>query len=229
MKTSHILLAILAFVTLTGMVATDVLLRKQYDKINWSDPYQTFERRALPMATHWVVEGNTTNEIIIERSAGKPQALIEPDQTKFYQTRQQGDTVFVMFTPDLSNYEASPRDDANHVWGVRLVLRLPDFQTLRIKNARLTLQELAMDKLTVSLQKSRLRTNKLQISDSFSLTGSQNSFAVLGPEDRYQSLQMTVQDSSGIQLNSDQITAFTKNVSPKAEVQLRGQALKWLK
>lgn len=230
MKTSHIFLAIIAVITLTGMVATDVLLKHQYDKIDWRNPYQNFERRMLPAAKHWVVEGTPTNEIVIERTNGKPQALVAPDQVKFYRTRQQGDTVFVSmaFRSDFSNYRSEPRDVADYRQNVQLVLRLPDLRTLRAKNARLTLEEFALDKLLIALQRSRLRTNKVNVSDSLSLTASQNSFAVLGA-DRYQALRVVVQDSSGLRINNSQVEAFTANISPKGEVQLRGQALKWLK
>ena len=229
MKTSHILLAIITIVTLTGMVATDVLLKHQYEKIDWRNPYQNFEQRLLPIAKHWVIEGTPVHEIVVLKSHDKPQALIEPDAATFYRTRQQGDTVFVTFTPDYNGEQTGPRLDADRERWVRLVLRLSDLQTLRVKNARLTLLELATDSLNIVLQKSRLRTNDLHISDLFTLTANQNSFAVLSPADQYKSLQLIVQDSSGVQLNNVQTDAFLTQVSPKAEVQLRGQALKWLK
>ena len=59
------------------------------------------------------------------------------------------------------------------------------------------------------------------------LTEQRGSVAVLGT-DRYKSLRAVVRDSSGIRLNNTQTNAFTPDVSPRAEVQLRGQALRWL-
>lgn len=76
MKTSHILLTIVAVVTLTGMVATDVLLKQQYDKVDWSDPYQDFDRRTLPSAKHWIIDSAPTDEIMVEQSIGPAQALV---------------------------------------------------------------------------------------------------------------------------------------------------------
>ncbi|MVM37715.1 hypothetical protein GO730_09070 [Spirosoma sp. HMF3257] len=228
MKTSYILLAIIALITLMGMVATDVLLKQEYDKIDWRNPYQDFEKRSLPRVNHWVVEGTPANEIMLMHSADKPQALVAPGLVKFFRFRQQGDTAFVSFTPDYSGYQSEPRDEADRELSIRLVLWLPDWQTLRVENARLTLSEFKGNKLTIALRNSRLRTNKLIISDSFDLTASANSFAVLGA-DQYKSLRTIVQDSSGVQLNNTQTEAFTKALSPKAEIQVRGQALKWLK
>ena len=226
MKTSHILLATVAVVTLTGMVATNVLLKQQYEKIDWSDQYQSFERRTVPPVTHWVVEGAPTDEIIVERTEGSAQALVNFGQSPLFRIKQQGDTAYVYFTPD---YDGSnePRRDAYTELPAGLVLRLPDLQSLRVTNSRLTLRGFAPKQLTVSLQNTRLRTNSLTVTGSFALTADQNSFAVLGP-DRYQTLRLTVRDSSGAQLNNTQTAQFLPDLSPKAEVQLRGRALRWL-
>lgn len=228
MKTSYILLAVIAFVTLTGMVATDVLLKQQFEKIDWKNPYQEFVVQPLPTAKHWVVEGTPNDEIIVLKSTDKSQALVEPERAKFYRARQQGDTVFVTFTPDYSGYQNEPRQDAGYELAVRLVLQLTDPQSLRVENARLTLREFTTDKLMVSLQKSRLRTVNLSVSDSLTLVANQNSFAVLC-NDQVKSLRAIVQDSSGIGLKNTQINAFNMQASPKAQLELQGQALKWLK
>jgi hypothetical protein len=228
MKTSYILLAVVTLLTLTGMIATDVLLKQEYDKIDWKNPYQGFAKKSLPMAKHWVIEGTPTKEIMILKSADSSQALIDPDERKFYRTRQQGDTVFVAYTPDYNGNQSGPRNAADYELGIPLVLRLPSLQTLRVKNGRLTIRDFSTDNLTVNLMNSRLRTHGITVSNAFDLITSQNSFAVLG-EDKYQSLNVTVQDSSGVQLNNTQTETFTKIASPKSEVQLRGQALKWLK
>ncbi|AKD56473.1 hypothetical protein [Spirosoma radiotolerans] len=228
MKTSHILLALITMVTLTGMVATDLLLKEQYDKIDWRNTYQDFKKQDLPTARHWVVTGTPTSEVIVEKTVSKPQALIAPEEVKFYRVRRQGDTAFVSFTPDYSGYRSSPQDDAGRELGIQLVLRLPGFQTLTVENARLTLSGLSTDSLTVSLAQSRLRTHNVAVSAQFKLKVTQNSFAMLG-NDQYKLLQAVVADSSGMQLNDSRVDAFTKNISPKAGIQLEGQALKWLK
>lgn len=228
MKTSHILLALITVVTLTGMVTTDLLLKQQYDRTDWRNTYQDFEKRDLPKARHWVIEGTPTSEIIVVKTIDKPQALIAPDKIKFYRVRLQGDTAFVSFTPDYSGYQNSPQGDAGRELGAQLILRLPSFQALTVENARLTLSNLSTDSLTVSLSQSRLRTHKVAISGRFRLNAAQNSFAMLGL-DQYKSLQAVVADSSGMQLNDSRVDAFVRTVSPKAEIQLKGQALKWLK
>ncbi|MBD2701278.1 hypothetical protein IC229_11565 [Spirosoma sp. BT702] len=229
MKTSSILLAIIALVTLTSMVATDLLLKQEYEKIDWRNPYQAFAHRSLPTAKNWVVKGTPAGEIIMLRSKDSAEALIDPEQVKFYKTRQQDDTVFVTFTPEIGGYDAEPRDDAAYEKRHQIVLRMPDFQSLRIKDSRMTLADVGTDTLSIALENSRLRTKKLTVSGVFSLTMGQNSFAVLGDADQYNLLRTSVQDSSGVLFNNTQVMKFLLDVSPKAEVQLRGQMLKWLK
>ena len=228
MKTSYILLIVIALLTLTGMVATDVLLKQQYDRLDWRNPYQNFEKRALPTARHWVIEGTPNAEIIVLESADVPQALLAPDYAKFYRIQQRGDTVTVKFTPDYDGYGGSPRNDADYELNVQVVLRLPKFQTIQIKDGRVTLSELKKDSLRVTLQNSRLRTVGGLI-NSFSLVARQNSYAVLGPKDYYKSIRAVVQDSSGIWLADTPVENFTVQPSLKAEVKLNGRALKWVK
>jgi len=225
MKTSYILLVALLLVTLTGMVATDVLLKQQYQKIDWNDPYQTFDRRDLPSVRNLVIEGSPISEIVIEQS-NTAQALVEPEQAKFLRIRQQNDTAYIAFTPD---YEGTrePRNDANDELGADLVLRLPNLQSLRVTDGRVTLRKRTANALTINLKNTRLRTNGVVVNGPVTLTGSQNSVAVLGT-DRYESLRAVVLDSSGIQLNNTQTSVFMPQLSPRADVQLRGQALRWL-
>jgi len=225
MKTSYILLAALLLVTLTGMVATDVLLKQQYQKIDWNDPYQTFDRRDLPSVRNLVIEGSPISEIVIEQS-NTAQALVEPEQAKFLRIRQQNDTAYIAFTPD---YEGTrePRNDANDELGADLVLRLPNLESLRVTDGRVTLRKRTANALTINLKNTRLRTNGVVVNGPVTLIGSRGSVAVLGT-DRYESLRAVVLDSSGIQLNNTQTNVFMPQLSPRADVQLRGQALRWL-
>lgn len=226
MKTSYILLAIVAVLALTGMVATDVLLKQQYNKIDWTNPYQEFVHRALPTAKHIRIEGAPVAEIIVE--TGSAQVLLLPSMANSYHAKLKNDTLFISF---LMNYDGQIRDPHTDIGSELLpgmVLRLPELQSLHITNSRLTVRKFKSEKLAISLQNSRLRTNKLDIVNLFDLTVRNNSLAELG-SDRYQILQATVHDSSGVQLNNTQTDSFIKELSPKAEILLRGQAIKWLK
>ena len=227
MKTSYILLTLVALITLTGMVTTDVWLRRQYDKIDWSDPYQTFDQRTLPAVKHLVIDAAPIAEIIVEQKPDS-RALLLPAMANYYHTRQQGDTLFVSFTMNYKGEKRNPRTNNDYELPAGLVLRLPRVESIRMANGCLTLRKMTLDSLVVSLENTRLHMNQMSVGKALTLTGTQNSFARL-EADRYQSVQAIIRDSSGLQLDNTQAQAFTAQLSPKAEVQLRGQALKWLK
>lgn len=227
MKTSHILLVIITFLTLTGMVATNVLLKQQYEKIDWSDRYQDFDHRAVPSARHWVIEAAPVAEVIIEKNPAA-QILLLPSMANSYRTRQQGDTVFVSFTMNYDGASRDPHESAGYELPAGFVLRLPELESVRITNGRLTVRNFATDQLTINAQNSRLRTDSLTITGPVDLSVSQNSLAILGA-DTYKSLRVVVRDSSGLQLNNTQTESLASEVSSKADVQLRGRALQWLK
>ncbi|QDK80447.1 hypothetical protein EXU85_18285 [Spirosoma sp. KCTC 42546] len=228
MKTSYILLAIVAVMALTGMVATDVLLKQQYDKIDWTNPYQEFEHRALPTAKHIRIEAAPVAEIIVEPSTDTTQVSLLPSMANSYRARLHNDTLFISFLMNYDGNVRNPHNDIGSELPPGMVLRLPDLQSLYITNGRLTVRKFKSEKLAISIQNSRLRTNKLDVLNLFDLTVRNNSFAELGP-DHYQSLHTIAHDSSGVQLNNTQINAFNKELSPQAEIYLRGQAMKWLK
>lgn len=209
------------------MVAADVLLKQQYDTIDWNDKYQNFERRALPSVQHYVIESAPIAEVIVEGGSRTPQALLLPSMADSYRAEQRGDTVFVRFTMHYSEGKRSPRD-YNYELSAGLVLRLPKVQSVQFTNGALTLRHLTPDQLNVDLQNSRLRTDHVTVLGSFGLNSRQNSFAALNA-DRYGSMRAVVQDSSGVQLNDVTTEALTAELSPRAEVQLRGRALRWVK
>lgn len=231
MKTSYILLALVAIITLTGMVATDVLFKQQYEKINWSNPYQQFDHRTIPIASHVVIEGAPTSEIIVERgkyTRDSAQVSLLPSMANSFRSRKQGDTLFISYLMNYDGQSRNPRNDVEYELPAGMVLRLPDLQSLRVTNARLTVRNISPENLRLTVQNTRLRTQKLSVSNAFVLTASHNSFASIG-NDRFNSLQTVIQDSSGVQLIDCQIDKFSKQVSPRAEMQLRGRALIWLK
>lgn len=226
MKISYLLLAITAVITLTGMVTTDVLLKQEFDKLDWSNPNQNFERRSLPTASHLVIEASPMAEIVVEGGFKTTTSQVNPAYGLLYRVRQQGDTLFVGFTPDFDG-ENKPQNDASRELGLGLLLQLPTVRSVKITNGRLTLKNVSGPDLVLTLQNSRLRTNRVTVSGPLSLSVGQRSFAVLGA-DRYKSLRLFVQDSSGAQLNNTHTETFVSTISPTAEVVLSGQALRWL-
>lgn len=243
MKTSHYLLIAAVLITLTGMVATDVLLTREYERIDWSDPYQFFARRNLPAATHVVISGTPNRDIVVEtgqvivvdvpgRSAHnepvrQAQALVAPEDSLFFRSHIRHDTLYISFTPDTTSHD-SPRLEAGVDKRVGVLLRLPVIQSLTAINARVKMPQLTIPSLDVTLQNSYLNPFAIAIPGSFRLVERQNSLAELSGGN-YKTINVVVQDSSAVHLNNPQIDAFSPTLSDRAEVQLRGKATRWVK
>jgi hypothetical protein len=226
MKTSYYLLTATVLIALTGMVATDVLLKNEYEKIDWSNQYQFFARCALPSTKHIVVDGTADREILIELGQ-QAQALIAPADSSFFSFRTQHDTLYVSFDP----YTTAHQRPIQTVWNSRsigLILRLPALVSVSGINTRLTIQERIQPTLDVSLQNSVLFARQLAVSSSFRLTERETSFALLD-KGNYRSMQLIVQDSSVTHLKDTRMDAFSPTLSDRAEVQFNGQATRWVK
>jgi hypothetical protein len=228
MKTSYILLALIVLITLMGMSATNVLLKQEYDKLDWSNPLQGFEERALPAARHWVLDG-PINEIVIE-SGSQTQAFVNPNRLN-YQLKQRGDTMFVTYgiaeknAAELHMYAKNSYRDQEE--NIQLLIRTPDLKSVRMNNGSLTIRKFTLDSLSLFLMNSRLRTNGLAVTRNCAIDIRQCSKVILGA-DQYNSLQALVRDSSAIQLGNTQINKLAVTPSSDANVELTGQALQWL-
>ncbi len=231
MKPSTILLTLVAFVGLSGMVANNLLLKQEYDKINWSRPYPMFQRQALPSAIrHVVIETFPVASVVIE-AGDTAQILVKPDLAIHLKTRQRSDTLFVQFMPpgELSSGGFRPRDLYSvPKEGVGLVLRLRDLHSLTATESWLQLGRFRPDALTLTLNHSRLDALAVSSVGACQLTVNRGSWAQLGPG-RFGSLAVSVPDTSLLQLFGTTAGVFTKRISPSATIQLTGGALGLLK
>ena len=231
MKKSTILLALVAFVALSGMVTSNLLLKQEYDKINWSRPYPTFRQQALPNTIrHVVIKTFPVASVVIEPS-DTARMLVKPDLASHLKTQQRADTLFVQFTPpgELSATELNPRDMSSVPWkSVGLVLRLPRLQSLHATNSWLTVLKFRPELLTVTLNHSRLEALTVSTVGACRLAVSRGSWAQLGAE-RFGALAVSVQDSSLLQLLGTTAGVFTREIAPSAGIQFTGGALGLLK
>jgi hypothetical protein len=231
MKPSRILLALVALVGLSGMVANNLLLKQEYDTINWGRPYPTFRRQALPNTIrHVVIETFPSASVVIE-AGDTAQTLVKPDLAIHFKTRRRADTLFVRFMPpgELSPTEFDPRNTQYSPWkGVGLVLRLSQLQSLYATDSRLTVSKFRPETLAITLNHSRLEAMTLSTVGSCRLAVNRGSWAQLGAG-QFGALAVSVQDSSLLQLLGTTAGVFTKNIAPSASIHLTGGALGLLK
>ena len=227
MKPSTILLALVALVGLSGMVANNLLLKQKYDKINWSRPYPTFRRQALPNTIrHVVIETFPVASVVIE-AGDTARILVKPDLAIHLKTQQRADTLFVQFMPpgELSSGGFRPRDMFSiPKEGVGLVLHLRELRSLTATDTWLALKRFRPETLAITLNHSRLEALLVSTVGGCRLAVNRGSWAQLGPN-RFGSLAVSAPDSGLVQLLGTTAGVFTKTIAPSASVSLQGGAL----
>jgi hypothetical protein len=213
------------------MAANSLLLKQEYDKINWQDHYPTFRRQALPNTIrHVVLETFPVASVVIE-SGDLAQTLVKPSLAAHLKTEQRADTLFVKFMPpgQLSPNEFDPRSLLDFPKeGIGLVLRLPALHSLKATDSWVSLKQFRPETLSINLQHSRLETVGIATSGRCDILARRDSWVQLGSE-RFGALAVTVQDASLLQLRGTTAGVFSKTLSPSASVSLQGAALGLLK
>lgn len=230
MKTSIKLLCLLAFITLSGMLSVDGLLKQQYDRIDWSNPYQDFTAQPLPTLKHVRILGTPDySEIRIQQGA-KPQALIDRQKhtnTSAVEITQKGDTLLVLFHKKGSGWDGPINKDWNF-YHTALVLNLPALSSLYMNNVRATISGFETNQLHLTAHHALLKTEKIRIAGLLTVQTENQAFAILGG-DLCGTLQATVRDSSGVELERIAPNQLITNVAPRAELRLKGNQLRAMK
>ncbi len=223
MKTSVKLLCLLAVLTLTGMLSVDGLLKQQYDRIDWNNPYQDFKPQPLPALRHLRISGTPGFVIHLQQNA-KSQALLDPDlKGHRFATTQQGDTLLVTFTTKDNGWDG-PIDREWEYYRTALILNLPALSSLYVNNVRTKISGFQTDKLSLTAHHARLTTEKLRVPGTLSIQTENWAYAIINA-DTCGTLRATVRDSSGLKLDGIRPGHLITNVAPGAELRLRGQQL----
>ena len=222
MKTSIKLLCLLAVITLTGMLSVNGLLKQQYDRIDWTNPYQNFTTQPIPALRHVRISGTPDYEIKLERNASA-QALLDPDLSgHIFKTDRRGDTLLITFTAKGKGWNG-PIDDE---WPgfVALVLHLPELNSLYTNNVRVTVSGFETPQLSLTAHHARLFTEKMRINGTLTVQTENQGFALIRA-DSCKTLRATLRDSSSMNLNSIHPIRLITDVAPKAGLRLKGQQL----
>ncbi|MCY7356092.1 MAG: hypothetical protein LH609_01215 [Rudanella sp.] len=223
MKTSIKLLCLLAIISLTGMLSVDGLLKQQYDRIDWSNPYQNFVVNSLPALRHVRISGTPGFVIHLQQNA-KSQALLDPDLTGHrFVTTQRGDTLLVVFKTKDNGWDG-PIDKEWEYYRTALVLNLPALSSLSVNNVRVKVSGFETNQLSLIAHHARLITEKIRVSGTLSMQTENRAFAILNAY-TCGTLRAIVRDSSGVQLDEIRPNRLITNVASGGELRIKGNQL----
>lgn len=226
MKTSIKLLILTACVALTGLVSVNALLKPEYDRIDWSNPYQNYVREVVPQLRHVQIMGVPDCQVLIRQDA-TPFMLVSPNLSRaFWQTSQRGDTLLLNF--GVRGFTSiGPVKEPRTGWATNqaeIVLNLPILSSLETNNVQVVLEGFLTNSLKIRTKHTLLHTRQLHIADELTIWAYDGSITQLNA-DSCGVLRLFVQDVSRVQLGNIQPTNIRPVVEPRAELWLRGQTL----
>jgi hypothetical protein len=226
MKTSIKLLILTACVALTGLVSVNALLKKEYDRIDWSNPYQNFIREAIPPLRHVRVIGYPTAQVLV-RQDPTPSIMADPNISRaLWQTSQRGDTLLL----DFSTTGFTPISPVQEIWSnwatnqAEIVLNLPRLASLDVSHTQIVLDEFLSENLNLTSNHALLHTKRLRIPGTLTVRAENGAIIQLNA-DSCRVLSLFVQDSSRVQLGNIRPTSIRPVLEPRAELWLSGNQL----
>jgi hypothetical protein len=146
MKKSNRLILLVTIALLSGMLGTDVLLKKAYSKINVNDPFKNYQDLAVRSFKALVIKGG--NAYAIHVRYGKAFNIKVMNSRKgFLTVNSSGDTLSLLFTvPKSSQQQAVNKLPAG------VIIYCPDLSYLHCTGTAAVLSGLKSDSLKVEQQ-----------------------------------------------------------------------------
>ncbi len=235
MKLSAKLLFTLLFLVMAGMLATNFVLKNEYDRIDKSNPYWTFEKMLEQPFRHLKIEGGNNNLVVFEpaplASVRVDKKWIGPEEENV-RAEVRNDTLFIRIP-----FKYDP-DDARYRSGRQILARIfsPELLSIEGRNTALVMNKLdqaSLDirlsgKSTCTVESIRRSLDSVRIFQSDSTRLEFNmSPNIKGPKQMYiRSMSAEVMGNSRLDINRTEVGDIRLETSEKAVVELTGKVLK---
>ncbi len=235
MKLSNKILTGLAFISLIGIISSNLVLKAEYDNSDKTDPYNWSYKKILEQPfKHVKIVGGNVAWVVFEPSkfysvrVFKQMTDIQKKEIKIYISN---DTLYVS-VPDFSKKDAKQK----HLrYGYRVRIFSPEITSITAFNADIELDKLKQKKLILNLKgNSKLGfESKLMEMDSIWISLSDTSEChIYAPQDKIQppinfkTVQAYVKGSSTLNLGNSKIKSLQLSIDDNSAIQLSGDALK---
>lgn len=225
MKTSNKLLFAIFTIGLLTLFGANVALKKEYDKIDFNDPFNGLSTMNLKPFRVLKLEGNNVGLISVQ--TGKATEIRLDEKAKeLFTFRPQGDTLVVIYKPESAPWQsrASHYFDAMPV----AVFLTPTLQTLITSKASCNVNHLNVDQLTILQENAGVMLTNSTIG-TLTVTNTQGSELHTKPTNRVETAFITSRDSSAFKAERDIFGALTLQSDSLAKVNVPGGLLKKLK
>ncbi|MCF2487420.1 hypothetical protein [Dyadobacter sp. CY347] len=223
MKTSNILIIIMLSLFLSAMVASNLVLKKEFDKIDRKDPYSGYTKHSLQPFHYVKLQGVGFG--VTEVSQGKDFEIKFVVDRKFLDWKVINDTLTVNYKKDFPEGGQSPQQIVHTLPSVYIFV--PALKGLESNTINCKIKNMKQESLTVKQIGGAMVMLENQISD---LRADFVSGAIVTTyrENEFGNSKITVQDSSTFQVDSNVFKSLDLQVGDSAHVKVPGSLLKKL-
>ena len=171
MKVSSVILLVTFLLLVTALFASNLLLKKEYDKIDKSDIYWTYGSILEQPFRHLVIEGGNLTHIAFEpskKSSVRVFRMWEGFDNKVVKASVRNDTLFVTFPGDVKD----PNEKRYMSWNTLVRIFSPELLSVNGSNTNFGLYKMRQKNLNIKLSgKSKLEVESyLNTFDSLHIT-----------------------------------------------------------
>ena len=228
MKTSLKLLIGLVLCLIIAMFGAAISLRNQYDKLDKSDRYASWQKKSLPAFRAVKITGPSAAIVLIEPGASPRllcDSLAQPKNTT-YTSRVESDTLFLQVAPIAGwNFRIEDEDDEWH--SPQIVVQVPTLTAVSTVNALCQIHNFKGENLTLKqngkggkILLEHLKMNQL----TASLSG-QNQLVLYGINNRIDRANITARNSARVFQYTDFQEGLTLTADSTVKLRLTGKAL----
>lgn len=224
MKTSNQLLIALLALVFIAIVATSMVLKAEYDKIDKDDPYYGYSLENPPSFRAVKLTGNF-QELVQLQPGDAHEIRMHKSVKDEVQWKVQGDTLVVSF-----NFPVRQQSDFYNAFysrSARVYVMLPHLSSLNARGVTAKLTGWKQDSLELSMQGSKRGVLLAESTiDQLSATAMQGGLILLEAGNRVAEAQVVVRDSSSFTAKYDVIDSLDLRADPRAQVALPGSLLR---
>lgn len=221
MKTSNKLFVVLFTFVLLLVIGANLVLKAEYDKINFSDPFHGYALSPTPAFKAVRVLGNLPGSVRLQRGSAF-EVRVSQNRAEHLQWQLQGDTLVIEYiqpeTENRLNVNQLPREiylDQALQFPLVYVMA-PTLQTVQSESTTV-LRDWQEAEMMVAVTGRHLILDQNNIGQ-LSLTASQGCFTEIKNSNQIETASVVLQDSSSLQVKKDVFTAVRLQASPHASV-----------
>ncbi|GAB3899379.1 hypothetical protein GCM10028803_20420 [Larkinella knui] len=225
MKTSNKLLIAFFTIGLLTLIGANVALRKEYDKINFSDPFYGLTSVSIKPFRVLKLEGNSAGLVSVQ--TGKVSEIRLPDKDRdLFSYRLNGDTLVFSYKPKSVPWQSK----ANQYFDAApaAVILTPKLETLLTTRVSCNLNQLTADQLQIVQDNSGILLTNSSIG-KLTVLDQKGSELHTKPTNRVGNATVVSRDSSVFMVERDIFGSLTLETDSLGKVTIPGGLLKKLK